>query len=177
MRMGSSSVIKYLVSGRLPSANFVVENDNREDVLVYYHNEECGVPAHVSFFDKSKGNPTNWKWDFGDGNVSTIQNPEHFYYEFGNYSITLTVSNTIGETHITKSVLIAGCPLGMFNMAIEKAKSEKAKNEGFEYIPTFSGVESLIRMIGFSINNIPYVIVIILIAGIGVFIFYRRRTH
>ncbi|RXA20193.1 PKD domain-containing protein [Methanosarcina sp. MSH10X1] len=51
------------------------------------------APLTVQFTDMSTGNITSWFWDFGDGNISTFQNPIHTYYEIGNYSVTLNVSN------------------------------------------------------------------------------------
>ncbi len=50
-------------------------------------------PLTVQFTDNSTGNITSCYWDFGDGNTSTDQNPSHIYYENGDYSITLNVSN------------------------------------------------------------------------------------
>ncbi len=35
---------------------------------------------------------SGWSWDFGDGNTSTEQNPEHTYTETGNYVVNLEVS-------------------------------------------------------------------------------------
>ena len=32
-------------------------------------------PFVASFTDLSPGNPTSWRWDFGDGGTSTLQNP------------------------------------------------------------------------------------------------------
>ena len=55
---------------------------------------EGQVPLTVQFNDTSTGNVTSWLWDFGDGNISTSQNPIHTYYEIGNYSVTLNASNT-----------------------------------------------------------------------------------
>lgn len=54
------------------------------------------------FVDKSAGYPTSWKWDFGDGETSTEQNPVHLYQNDGSYTVSLTVKNTYGED--TKSV-------------------------------------------------------------------------
>jgi gliding motility-associated-like protein len=39
----------------------------------------------------SSGNITNWYWDFGDGNNSTQQNPQHTYALPGNYNVCLVV--------------------------------------------------------------------------------------
>ncbi|MBI2271487.1 MAG: PKD domain-containing protein [Bacteroidetes bacterium] len=38
----------------------------------------------------------NYKWDFGDGTVSSSQNPDHTFSAAGNYSVTLTADNSIG---------------------------------------------------------------------------------
>lgn len=36
-------------------------------------------PLTVQFTDESTGSPTNWLWDFGDGEFSNEQHPEHIY--------------------------------------------------------------------------------------------------
>lgn len=38
----------------------------------------------------------SWEWDFGDGNMSTIQNPTHTYPTAGNYDVTLIATTTDG---------------------------------------------------------------------------------
>lgn len=43
----------------------------------------------VQFTDSTNLNPTNWFWDFGDGNTSTLQNPTHIYEEEGDYTVRL----------------------------------------------------------------------------------------
>jgi PKD repeat protein/murein DD-endopeptidase MepM/ murein hydrolase activator NlpD len=50
-------------------------------------------PLAVTFTDRSSGPPrTSWRWDFGDGATSTLQNPSHIYNELGVYTVTLTVT-------------------------------------------------------------------------------------
>ncbi|MGC4101992.1 PKD domain-containing protein [Ferruginibacter sp.] len=53
------------------------------------------VCAHipVNFTDLTTGTVTNWHWDFGDGNISTDQNPTHMYEDTGYFTITLIVCN------------------------------------------------------------------------------------
>jgi len=53
------------------------------------------APLNVKFTDTSTGTPTNWTWDFGDGKTSTEQNPTHTYKAEGNYTVKLTVSNSL----------------------------------------------------------------------------------
>jgi len=61
------------------------------------------APLSVQFTDTSTGNPTTWNWDFGDGYISTKQNPVHTYSTAGTYSVTLTATNGIVSDKITKS--------------------------------------------------------------------------
>ncbi len=55
------------------------------------------APLNVKFTDTSTGTPTNWTWDFGDESTSTEQNPTHIYKSEGNYTVKLTVSNSLGS--------------------------------------------------------------------------------
>ncbi|MDY0129278.1 MAG: PKD domain-containing protein [Methanosarcina vacuolata] len=61
------------------------------------------APLTVAFTDKSTGIPTKWKWSFGDGKTSTIQNPKHQYLQEGKYKVTLTVTNVAGSSTATKT--------------------------------------------------------------------------
>lgn len=44
----------------------------------------------------SFGNISGWAWDFGDGNASTLENPENTYVFAGVYSASLTVTDEYG---------------------------------------------------------------------------------
>ncbi|MEX2484044.1 MAG: PKD domain-containing protein [Brumimicrobium sp.] len=48
------------------------------------------------FTNTSTGNTTDWFWDFGDGNVSSLQFPEHTFDSEGNYDVMLIVQNLAG---------------------------------------------------------------------------------
>ena len=41
------------------------------------------APLEVRFTDQSQGDPARWQWNFGDGGVSTEQNPAHTYASAG----------------------------------------------------------------------------------------------
>ncbi len=56
------------------------------------------VPLEVQFSDTSTGAVDSWLWDFGDGQVSNVQNPLHVYNDPGAYTVSLTVSGPGGVT-------------------------------------------------------------------------------
>jgi len=81
---------KYIVVGLAPRADF------QADVL-------SGIAPHpVQFTDLSKGNPTSWHWEFGDGSTSTEKNPKHTYQNSGYYDVTLTVKNAYGQSQLLR---------------------------------------------------------------------------
>jgi PKD repeat protein/Zn-dependent protease len=64
------------------------------------------LPLSVAFTDKTRGAAQSWKWDFGDGTTSTIENPTHTYTKTGTYTVTLSSVNEFGTGQITKSGVI-----------------------------------------------------------------------
>ena len=65
----------------------------------------CG-PLIIEFKDQSIGNPLSWKWDLGNGTISTLQNPVGIYYNQGSYTIKLTIKNASGFDSLTKTSYI-----------------------------------------------------------------------
>lgn len=65
--------------------------------------EVCSSDGTVAFTDESTNAPTDWFWDFGDGNTSTMQNPTHTYVAGGNYTVELTVTNDFGADTQTET--------------------------------------------------------------------------
>jgi len=60
------------------------------------------APLTVAFADLSSNAPTAWAWTFGDGGVSSAQNPSHTYTQAGVYTVALTASNAFGQDVETK---------------------------------------------------------------------------
>jgi len=50
----------------------------------------------VQFTDTSTNSPTSWQWHFGDGMISSAQNPTHPYGASGLYIVTLDANNSSG---------------------------------------------------------------------------------
>jgi PKD repeat protein len=63
---------------------------------------QASVNQYVHFTDLSTNNPSDWKWDFGDGSAGSGQNPDHAYRQPGVYSVTLTASDIYTSISHTK---------------------------------------------------------------------------
>lgn len=64
------------------------------------------APETISFTDETTLGDAplvSWRWDFGDGNTSTQQNPSNTYTNPGTYTVVLEVADTNGCVH-SKSV-------------------------------------------------------------------------
>jgi len=63
-------------------------------------------PLPVQFNDLStagSGSIVKREWDFGDGNISSVQNPQHVYGAAGSYNVSQRITNTAGcATTLTK---------------------------------------------------------------------------
>ena len=74
----------------------------------------CPFCAGITFTDKSSGGalPYTYCWDFGDGSNSTEQNPTHHYADYGDYTATLTVTDSAGELDSkSKTVALAAAEI------------------------------------------------------------------
>ena len=82
--------IEVAQGGQPPLANFSIPV---EEINLA---EESG---EINLFDQSAG-AVSWLWNFGDGSLSTEQNPLHTYADTGSFQVTLTV---VGEDGCSSS--------------------------------------------------------------------------
>ena len=81
----------------------------------YTQNATAGnAPLAVTFTDTSTGSPGWWRWDFGDGNISTEQHPTHTYAAPGTYEVTLTAYTIYGEDTYSATVEVLEPPAAEF---------------------------------------------------------------
>lgn len=64
----------------------------------------------VTFTDASTDTPTSWSWDFGDGGTSTDQNPTHVFTSLGDFTVTLTATNSLGFDDTTMTIRLVSAP-------------------------------------------------------------------
>lgn len=100
----SSNLIVVSSAG---SRNFCVQgsaNANPEADFEFNIINACN--GQVYFSDHSTQNPIWYTWEFGDGNISQLQNPVHTYAKPGTYQVRLTVSNTNGYDSLIQAVTV-----------------------------------------------------------------------
>ena len=69
----------------------------------------------IHFTDMTTGFPMSWQWDFGDGNLSNLNNTSHIYQDTGTYTVSLVVydgyyTDTIVKEHLIKVLDNSGYP-------------------------------------------------------------------
>ena len=70
------------------------------------------APLMVTFTDLSTGTIDSWLWNFGDGDTSNVQNPQHEYITPGNFTVSLTAAGTGGSDTEVKTDYIL-IPVGI----------------------------------------------------------------
>ncbi len=79
-----------------------------------------GTGESVSFTDESLGVPTAWYWEFEGGDPPSATDripPEIYYWLYGDYDVSLTVTNDLGESTIIKEDLIHVGGVGMSELS------------------------------------------------------------
>ncbi len=83
----------------LPTGDFTISDPN----------PPLNVP--VVFTDESTEFPSSWVWTFGDGSVSTAQNPTHTYTAPGTYDVELIVGNCFDFDTVMYSLVVQAPPV------------------------------------------------------------------
>ncbi|HOK37291.1 MAG TPA: PKD domain-containing protein [Bacteroidales bacterium] len=102
-----------------PIANFAADNTT------------VSIGGTVNFTDLSQNLPTSWSWTFDGGTptTSTQQNPSVVYNTPGVYNVSLTASNSYGNSTETKTAYIT--------VNLPTYCSAEGTNNSYEYISKF----------------------------------------
>jgi len=66
-------------------------------------------------FTNTSLNSTNFAWNFGDGNSTTIANPQHTFANPGTYNVSLTASTNCTEFTTIDTITITSTPVAELN--------------------------------------------------------------
>lgn len=91
------------------------------------------APLTVRFTDTSTHSPTAWRWEFGDGNISELQNPLHKFEAEGTYTVRLTAANEAGMGTVEKEGYVTVTEEQVSNQATDIAGISTKESE-IEYV-------------------------------------------
>ncbi len=96
------------------TGNYIYDNIIIDFLIASFAKSEYFVPIGdiIFFTDESTGgvSPFTYFWDFGDGITSTLQNPSHSYNTAGEYTVSLTVTDSDGDISFYSSKIIVSTP-------------------------------------------------------------------
>jgi FtsP/CotA-like multicopper oxidase with cupredoxin domain len=127
------------VNGGMPAPTFPVDAGVSQAFAEYYILDGGGpvnqppssdfafncTDLNCSFTDLSIDDTgiTSWAWDFGDGNVSSVQNPLHDFAAAGIYSVSLTVEDGDGlSANSTQDVTVSEVPISNISLSASGSK-------------------------------------------------------
>jgi len=131
--------IKALFSALHANFTYTPENPTTNDVIQF-----------TDTSTDSDGTIVSWSWNFGDGNISTMQNPTHQYFTAGTYNVTLMITdNDNASNSLVQTIIIAEArPPENWTQMQKLLASDSGTNDLFGYSVSLSGDTALIGVPG-----------------------------
>ncbi|MDB9793774.1 gliding motility-associated C-terminal domain-containing protein, partial [Flavobacteriaceae bacterium] len=102
--------------------------------------EALAVNDPITFTNLSTEEYNNVSWDFGDGSISTEENPVHIYTTRGEYDVTLTVEFILGCSYsITKTIYVGDS----YEIVMPNAFTPNNDNFNDVFRPMYYGFKSI----------------------------------
>jgi gliding motility-associated-like protein len=117
--------VELIVTSQLGCADTLLETIEIYPLPIASFTFENGCwPNPIQFEDASFENGSyainDWKWDFGDGQISSMQSPANTYINWGSYDVSLIVTNSAGcsDDTLISNVTLHPKPVADFPMDI-----------------------------------------------------------
>jgi len=120
-------------SNTLTNTNFITVLQSKPAANFTASPTSGPTPLMVQFTDTSTNTPMSWNWSFGDGTISTVQNPSHQYSTAGIYTVSLNTTNAGGSTVMTKPNYIVATTPAIPNGATWTRATANANWAGRQY--------------------------------------------
>ena len=102
----SDTVTKTVVIRALPPVDFTTQGSCQNTSVLF----TPGAVININTI-------ATWFWQFGDGGTSTLTSPAHIYASVGNYTATLTITDTAGCSNtINRPISIVPAPVVNFTV-------------------------------------------------------------
>lgn len=122
----SDTIIKYATVHPSATANFSVDSVCLGSTTNFYDSSTQAVAPIYT-----------WHWDFGDGDTSALQNPQHTYLTPGIFNASLVVTDTNGCTsQYIDSVWVFSPPMASFNINYSSKPDSACINDSVFLINT-----------------------------------------
>jgi Zn-dependent metalloprotease len=69
-------------------------------------NDTLSCTGDVQFSDLTTNGPVSWLWNFGDGDTTIVQSPQHLFLTDGSYTVRLITSNSFGSDTLIKDLYV-----------------------------------------------------------------------
>jgi len=99
MDMKILSIVTLVVIAAIFGAIYLHNKPQADfDYLAGTQGADICVGTRITFYNKSRGRNLSFHWDFGDGSTSSDENPDHVFQDAQDYSVLLTVVDSIGSS-------------------------------------------------------------------------------
>ncbi len=114
--------------------------------------ETC-AESSLQFSDNSIGAINQWNWNFGNGNTSTLPNPQNSYSSAGTYLVNLLVTDVYGCSHsYTQNIIVHPLPMVQYispNLCLQtqtqftdNSTSANGNIVSYEWDVTLNGIQN-----------------------------------
>lgn len=125
---------------KLTETEYVVVDKPSADFSVASASGAC-PPFTAIFKDQSHDDIVEWKWNFGDGKNSILQNPANVYLEPGQFNVSLTVTDDNGcvDTRAVNRFVSVGGPTGSFT----SDGADQCANQTISFVASVANTKTL----------------------------------